>query len=87
VQALRLGNSNGIGGALRAGAALAEGSRDVESRRSGLYIDGTEEEGTVKEVHSHEAIVRVKIPGEHEDRQYAHESLRLDPTMKEASNV
>jgi hypothetical protein len=51
-----------------------------------VYVDGTEEEGTVKEVRAHEAIVRVSIPGGHEDRKYAHESLRLDPTMGEASN-
>jgi hypothetical protein len=30
--------------------------------------------------------VRVKVPGGHEDRKYALESLRLDPTMKEASD-
>jgi hypothetical protein len=51
-----------------------------------VYIDGTHEEGTVKEVHAHEAIVRVVISGGHEDRKYAYESLRVDPTMEEASN-
>ena len=50
-----------------------------------VYIDGTREEGTVKEVHPHEILVRVKVAGGHEDRKYAHEDLRLDPTMKEAS--
>ena len=50
-----------------------------------VYIDGTHEEGTVKEVHAHEAIVRVKTAAGHEERRYAHESLRLDPTMKEAT--
>jgi hypothetical protein len=50
-----------------------------------VYIDGTSEEGTVKEVHAHEILVRVKVSGGHEDRKYAHESLRLDPTMNEAS--
>jgi hypothetical protein len=50
-----------------------------------VYIDGTKEEGTVKEVHPREILVRVKVPGGHEDRKYAHEDLRLDPTMSEAS--
>lgn len=50
-----------------------------------VYIDGTKDEGTVKEVHAHEVVVRVQIPGGHEERTYAHESLRLDPTMNEAS--
>ncbi len=50
-----------------------------------VYIDGTKEEGTVKEVHPHEIVVRVKVPGGHEERRYAHEDLRLDPTMDEAS--
>jgi hypothetical protein len=50
-----------------------------------VYIDGTNEEGTVKEVHPHEVLVRVKVPDGHEDRKYAHEDLRLDPTMSEAS--
>lgn len=52
-----------------------------------VYIDGTHEEGMVKEVHAHEIIVRVSVSGGHEDRKFAHESLRLDPTMKEASNL
>ena len=50
-----------------------------------VYIDGTNEEGTVKEVHPHEIVVRVKVPGGHQERKYAHEDLRLDPTMDEAS--
>jgi hypothetical protein len=50
-----------------------------------VYIDGTHEEGTVKAVHPHEILVRVEVPGGHEDRKYAHEDLRLDPTMSEAS--
>jgi hypothetical protein len=49
-------------------------------------IDGTREEGTVKDVHPHEIIVRMKIGGGHEDRKYAHEELRLDSTLNEASN-
>jgi len=51
-----------------------------------VSIDGTNDEGTVKEVHPHEVLVRLKVPGGHEDRTYAHEDLRLDPTMKEASD-
>jgi hypothetical protein len=50
-----------------------------------VRIDGTREEGTVKDVHPHEVVVRVKVAGGHEDRTYAHEDLRLDPTMSEAS--
>jgi hypothetical protein len=50
-----------------------------------VYIDGTKEEGTVKEVHPHEVLVRVKTPQGHEERKYANEALRLDPTMDEAS--
>jgi hypothetical protein len=50
-----------------------------------VSIDGTHEEGVVKEVHAHEVVVRVTVPGGHEERTYAHESLRLDPTMSEAS--
>jgi hypothetical protein len=51
-----------------------------------VYIDGTREEGIVKEVHPHEILVRVNVPGGHEDRKYALEALRLDPKMNEASN-
>jgi len=51
-----------------------------------VYIDRTSEEGTVKDVRPHEILVRVKVAGGHEDRKYAHEDLRLDPTMKEASD-
>ena len=51
-----------------------------------VYLDGTHEEGTVKEVHPHEVLVRVAVPGGHEDRTYPNESLRLDPTLQEASN-
>lgn len=50
-----------------------------------VYIDGTKEEGTVKEVHPHEVIVRVKTADGHETRKYTYEDLRLDPTMDEAS--
>jgi hypothetical protein len=50
-----------------------------------VFIDGSQEEGTVKAVHPHEILVRVKVPGGHEDRKYAHEDLRLDPTLQEVS--
>ncbi len=50
-----------------------------------VYIDGTKEEGVVREVHPHEILVRVTVPGGHEDRKYGHQDLRLDPTMKEIS--
>jgi hypothetical protein len=50
-----------------------------------VFIDGTKEEGMVKEVHPHEVVVRVNTPQGHEDRKYAHEDLRLDPTMDEVS--
>ena len=50
-----------------------------------VRIDGSSEEGTVREVHPHEILVRVKVPGGHEDRKYAHEDLKLDPTLSEVS--
>ena len=50
-----------------------------------VYIDGTREEGTVKDVHPHGVVVRVKVSGGHEDRTYAHEDLRRDPTLGEVS--
>lgn len=50
-----------------------------------VFIDGTREEGTVKEVHPHEIVVRVAAPGGHETRKYAHEDLRRDPTLSEDS--
>jgi hypothetical protein len=51
-----------------------------------VYIDGTNEEGIVRDVTPHEIVVRVTVADGHEERKYAHEDLRLDPTMKEASN-
>jgi hypothetical protein len=51
-----------------------------------VFIDGTEEEGTVKHVHPHEVVVRVKTAQGHEERKYAHEDLRLDPTISEISD-
>ncbi|MGA8796789.1 MAG: hypothetical protein WB526_06955 [Candidatus Cybelea sp.] len=50
-----------------------------------VYIDGTKEEGIVKEVHPREVVVRVATPQGHETRKYTYEDLRLDPTMDEAS--
>ncbi len=47
-----------------------------------VFLDGTQEEGVVREVHPHE----VEVSGGHEDRKYPLESLRLDPTMSEASH-
>ena len=50
-----------------------------------VFIDGTNEEGVVKDVHPHEVVVRVKVLGGHEERKYTYEDLRLDPTLDEAS--
>jgi hypothetical protein len=50
-----------------------------------VFIDATKEEGTVKEVHPRDVIVRVQTAEGPENRKYAYEDLRLDPTMKEAS--
>jgi hypothetical protein len=50
-----------------------------------VRIDGSAEEGTVREVHPHEILVRVNVPGGHEDRKYTQEDLRLDPTLGEVS--
>jgi hypothetical protein len=51
-----------------------------------VRIDATGEVGTVKQVHPHEIVVSVAVANGHEERRYAHESLRLEPTMGEASN-
>jgi hypothetical protein len=51
-----------------------------------VYVDATNEEGTVKEVHPHKVVVRVATATGHEERGYSLEDLRLDPTMSEASN-
>jgi hypothetical protein len=50
-----------------------------------VYINGTHEEGTVKEVHPHEIVVRVKTADGHQEKKFALEALRLDPTMNEAT--
>lgn len=75
-------------------ASLPAGANEKHANRRKLmlkvgdrvYIDGTREEGTVKDVRPHEIVVRVTVPGGHEERTYAHEDLRLDPTLNEASN-
>ena len=51
-----------------------------------VFIDGTNEEGTVKEVHPHDVVVQVKTTQGHEERRYSYEDLRLDPTMDEVSD-
>lgn len=51
-----------------------------------VFIDGTSEEGTVKEVHPHDVVVRVKTTQGHDERRYGYEDLRLDPTLDEASD-
>lgn len=51
-----------------------------------VFIDATSEEGTVKEVHPHEVLVRIKTMQGHEERRYTYEDLRLDPTMSEVSD-
>jgi hypothetical protein len=52
-----------------------------------VFIDGTRNEGTVKEVHPHEIVVRLKVPGGHEDRRFAHEDLRLDSNIERGINL
>ena len=44
-----------------------------------VFIDATREEGTVKEVHPHDVVVRVKTTQGHDERRYSYEDLRLDP--------
>ena len=48
-----------------------------------VYIDGSGEEGVVKEVHTHEVIVQVQVAGGHDERKYAHDSLRFAPRTAE----
>jgi hypothetical protein len=50
-----------------------------------VVIDASSEEGTVREVHPHEVVVRVKTAQGHEERKYTYEDLRLDPTKDEIS--
>ncbi|MGD0472814.1 MAG: hypothetical protein ABSB70_06320 [Candidatus Velthaea sp.] len=52
-----------------------------------VYINGTFEQGIVKEVHTHEVVVRVAVPGGSEERRYSHESLRFMPTMHEGLSM
>jgi hypothetical protein len=69
-----------------AARTLTRGETELLKVGDKVYIDGTQEQGTVKEVHPHEILVRIEVSGGHEDRKYPHESLRLDPTMNEASH-
>lgn len=41
-----------------------------------VFIDGTQEEGTVKAIHGHTIIV--KVEASNEERRYVAEDLRLD---------
>jgi preprotein translocase subunit YajC len=51
-----------------------------------VIIDGGPLSGTVKHVHPHEAVVEITTGTGREEKRYALESLRRDPTMSEASN-
>ena len=62
-----------------------EGTEKMLKVGDRVRIDASAEEGTVREVHPHEILVRVKVSGGHEDRKYAHEDLRLEPTLSEVS--
>jgi hypothetical protein len=44
-----------------------------------VYINASGEEAFVIEVHTHDVVVRVRVPGGHDERRYAHESLRFAP--------
>jgi hypothetical protein len=48
-----------------------------------VYINGTFEQGVVAVVHTHDVVVRVAVPGGHDERRYSHESLRFAPMMRE----
>jgi hypothetical protein len=52
-----------------------------------VSIDWIGEEGFVTEVHTHDVIVRVCVPGGHDERSYAHESLRLVPATAAPSHL
>ncbi|MGD0471846.1 MAG: hypothetical protein ABSB70_01345 [Candidatus Velthaea sp.] len=52
-----------------------------------MSIDWIGEEGFVTEVHTHDVIVRVCVPGGHDERSYAHESLRLVPATAAPSHL
>jgi len=43
-----------------------------------VFIDGTQEEGTIKDIHGHTIIVKVSTSEGHEQRRYVAEDLRLD---------
>jgi len=52
-----------------------------------VSIDWIGEEGFVTEVHTHDVIVRVRVPGGHDERSYAHESLRFIPVTSAPSHL
>jgi hypothetical protein len=66
-------------------AATGRTVGEMLKRGDHVYIDATSERGTVVDVHPHEILVRVKVAEGHEERKYALEDLRLDPTMSEVS--
>jgi len=52
-----------------------------------VYLDETDDEGTIKEIHPHEAIASVKVPGGQEDRKNMLMRVFASiPTMKEESD-
>ncbi len=51
-----------------------------------VSIPGENREGVVTGVTPHEVTVQVLVNGAPEHRRYAHEALKLEPTMSEASN-
>ena len=50
-----------------------------------VFIYGTGEQGVVKQVHTNDVVVRVRTAAGHDDRTYAHESLRLAPRPAESA--
>jgi hypothetical protein len=50
-----------------------------------VYLDGTQDEGTVVHVHPHEVVVRISTATGSEERRFSNESVRIDPTMDEAT--
>lgn len=52
-----------------------------------VYINATGEEAFVTEVHTHDVVVLVRVPGGHDERRYAHESLRFAPAARALSSA
>ncbi len=52
-----------------------------------VFINGTGEEGVVKQVHTNAVIVHVQVAGGHDERRYSHESLRFVPLTREPAFV